>query len=363
MNNCAQRSGMRWMAFAILFVFSWAGCGDTPATTVIPLVGHAQDAVYCHAVLQALAAAESRVDALLSSVSMDDNPLIPALADAARRGVAVRVLLDASSWAPSITARNLPALTYLQEHGVDARFDHPDITLHAKLVIVDEATVILGSSNWNRYAFTEHRQADVLLVDCSIAEFYRAYFDLLWDDNASSTSIAIDPLPAAGATIIPLADLPDSTSYVSVVLDLLGRAQTSVHIVMYRISYYTGYGESTSNQLMDAVAAAAHRGLDVKVLIDDCANYIDSAQANLSAALRLAQLGVDVRLDAPEITTHAKLIIIDGHCVILGSTNWNYYALEKNYETAVVFLYLPEIAKPFEQFFLSLWETARQLAL
>jgi phosphatidylserine/phosphatidylglycerophosphate/cardiolipin synthase-like enzyme len=53
--------------------------------------------------------------------------------------------------------------------------------------------------------------------------------------------------------------------------------------------------------------------------------------------------------------------VIDGETVLLGSTNWNYYSLEKNCETDVVFVRLPEVAAPFEAYFQSLWVSGLDL--
>lgn len=352
-----------WIALLLLLVIGSQATGTTEVT-VWPLVGPAEDAVYQHAVLAAIHDARDSIDLMLSSVSIDGNPLLPALAEAASRGVTVRAMVDESSWAPEITARNRPALLYLLEHGIDARFDDPDITLHAKLVIVDRETVILGSSNWNRRAFTEHRQSDVLVTSRTIAAFYHQYFEIVWNGGMTDHTVELDEPSSwsSGSAIVPLADLPDAASYAAVVLSLLDEARQSIRVAMYRMSYYTGYADSLGNQLVDSLIAAAHRGLDVKVLIDDNAFFPASAQANLQSAIRLAQHGVEVRLDAADVTTHTKMVVIDGHCVVLGSTNWNYYALERNCEVAIAFINLPDIASPFERFFHQLWAEGRDLS-
>jgi len=331
---------------------------------VRPLIGVPEDAVYCEAVLEAIAGAEETIEVLLSSVSTVDNPILPALAAAAERGIAVRALLDASDWAPDITAKNQPALTYFHEHGIEARFDDPEITLHAKLVIVDEQTVILGSSNWNRYALTEHRQADVLIREATIGAFYADYFNTLWDETMSSLEVELELPDDFGdvPTVLPLADLPDSASYVRVLMELLNQAEQSIHVAMYRMSYYSGYAGSLANEILYALVDAGRRGLDVKVLLDDCAYYEDSAAANLTSAITLHQRGVDVRLDDANLTTHTKLVVIDSRIVLLGSTNWNYYSMEKNCETNVVFVNLPEIGVPFETYFQTLWDSGRAVA-
>lgn len=360
-----QRTHPLLFLIAALCVVSLPCWGTAPAVVVRPLVGAPEEAVYCQAVLEAIAEAQETIDVLLSSVSTVDNPILPALADAASRGIEVRALLDASDWAPEITRKNTSALSYFLEHGIEVKFDDPAHTLHAKLIIVDRTTVILGSSNWNRYALTEHRQADVLIQESSIGAFYADYFDVLWSETLLEQSVELALPDDFGTvpTILPLADLPESASYARVLLQLLGQAERSIHIAMYRMSYYSGYGDSLANDLLHALTNAANRGLDVKVLLDDCAYYEDSAEANLLSAIVLQQRGVEVRLDDPGLTTHTKLVIIDERTVLLGSTNWNYYSLEKNCETDIVFVNLPEVAAPFEAYFHTLWISGRDLAL
>jgi len=360
-----QRAFVGLFATIVLCLMPGLPARSEDAAVVLPLLGSPEDAVYCETALAAITGARTSIEVLLSSVSQDENPLLPALADAADRGVTVRALLDASDWEPQITARNDPARAYLLAHGVDARFDDPSVTLHAKLLVVDRESVLLGSSNWNRYALTDHWQADVWVRDPQIGEFYADYFDTLWSGTLIDCRVELETATAfdGNGTILPLADVPESASYARVLLDLLDSAQRSIHVSMYRMSTYPGYADSLSNAISEALIDAASRGLEVQVLLDDCAYYADSASANLWSAFVLRERGVDVRLDAPEETTHAKLVIVDGCGVLLGSTNWNYYALEQNVETNVAFLNLPSVAAPFEAYFRGLWESGRDVAL
>ncbi len=358
-----QRSHMGLFLIAALLTGAVAVAATDSTVLVRPLIGEPWEESYCQAVLAATSEAQTSIDVLLSSAAADGTPLLSALAEAAARGVEVRALLDASDWEPDITAKNSPALSYLLDHGVAAKFDDPQITLHAKLVVVDGQTVILGSSNWNHYALTEHRQADVLVRDGSIGEFFCGYFDMLWNGEGTQRSIELDLPDGLGdrPTVIPLGDVPDCASYGRVLLALLGSARHSIHVAMYRMSYYSGYGDSLANEILQALISAAQRGLEVQVLLDDCAYYADSAEANLVSAIFLDQHGVEVRLDVPDVTTHCKLVVIDGQSVILGSTNWNYYALEQNDETDLALVCVPEVAEPFEAYFQSLWITGRKL--
>lgn len=360
-----QRLVIALFLIAVLSAASTACWAEFSDITILPLVGDPDDAVYCQAALQAISQSQHTIDILLSSVSTVDNPILPALAEAAGRGVVVRAVLDASDWAPDITTKNLPTLAYFLDNGIQARFDDPAVTLHAKLMIVDREITLLGSSNWNHYALTEHRQADVLIQATSIASFYGEYFEALWSGSLADVELSL-ALPdgfGSASAVLPLADIPESASYARVLIELLRRAERSIHVSMYRISLYTGYTDSLANDIVTALIDAAHRGLEVKVLLDDCSFYAESAEANLMSAIFLHQRGVEVRLDEPNQTTHSKLVIIDGHTVLLGSTNWNYYSLEMNCETDMVFVDLAAVASAYGAWFQMLWAAGQPLAL
>ncbi|MDD5265100.1 MAG: phospholipase D-like domain-containing protein, partial [Candidatus Bipolaricaulis sp.] len=288
-------------------------------TTIWPLVDVAGTGAYAAAVADALAGARETIDVLLSSVDLEENPLVDGLVAARGRAVRVRVLVDQSDWEESITVRNRPAVDALRAAGIDAQFDDPGITTHAKLVIVDAVCVVVGSTNWNRYALYEHRQAGVRIDDPRTAEVFEAFFERQWTLSGRRTELALDePIPADGApAIVAIPDDDGTALYGAVALELLGRAQRSVHAVLYRVSVYPQYADSVTGELVAALVSAAARGVDVRVVIDDCRFYEDSAAANLMSAIYLYQSGVDVRFDDPDVTTHAKLLVIDGESILL----------------------------------------------
>ncbi len=328
-----------------------------------PIVGHETPCPYCDVAGAAFNGAETSIDVLLSTLDPDDDPVVDLLVAAAERGVAVRVLLDQSSFEPSITEGNSRAAEFLMAHGVDARLDDPEITTHAKMAIVDRETVIVGSTNWNHYALFEHHQADVRIDDERVAQAFGGFFDRLWADPAAKLPLALDEsaIPAEGPVLLALPDAGQSTLYGTTAVRLLSEARRSVHAVMYRVSIYPQYADSVTSELVNALVDAAARGLDVRILIDDCSFYADSARENLESAIYLYQNGVDVRLDDPSLTTHAKLLVIDGETVVLGSMNWNYYSVERNIEASVALLRMPDVAGPFESYFASLWADGRSI--
>lgn len=358
------RSVQRGIAIGLLLSsFVCAAALGTSPVVLTPLIDRPGRSAYCDGVAAAFEAAASSIDLLLSGADVTGVPLWDPLIDASERGVAVRVLLDASDWAPDITADNRRVVAYLTERGIDCRFDDPAVTTHAKMVIVDRAVVVLGSSNWNEYAFEEHEQANVMIESSQVGEAFAEYFDRLWEGRLPVDGVEIDfgGIGPDGPAIVPIPDGPGTALYASLLLDLLPRARRSIHVAMYRVSVYPNYPGSLANELVGALVSAAGRGLDVRVLIDDCRFYAESADANLASAITLYQRGVEVRFDAPEVTTHAKLVVIDGESVVLGSTNWNYYSLEENVEVDVGLLRIPEIAEAFEAYFEALWENGRPI--
>ena len=349
-----------WFVWA-LALFGALGLGARAETYVMPLIDRPGENLYCEAVGRAIDDATIAIDALLASVDVDANPLVEALVRAVNRGVVVRVIVDTSDWSSDIRRKGEEAVSALRDLGLDARLDDPAVTTHAKLVVIDRETVILGSTNWNAYAFTEHEQADVLINDPDVAAAFTDAFERVWSGSQTAGDASIDFAAGAGPTILPLPDVDGSVLCGRLVLDLLSHAKTSIHLAMYRMSVYPTYTDSLSNALASALVAAAGRGAEVRVLLDDCRFYAESAEANLASAITLHQRGIEVRFDDPEDTMHAKLVIVDGSSVVLGSTNWNYYSLERNVEANVAFLSIPEVAAAYEALFARLWQEGRSI--
>jgi len=140
--------------------------------------------------------------------------------------------------------------------------------------------------------------------------------------------------------------------YFDDVSSLIKSAKERVYVVMFSMQRYTNpeHWDSSSNKLLDALVAAKTRGVEVRVIIDEWPEGNDKAFGYLD------ERGVAVRAMHDEGTTHDKLLIIDG-VVVVGSTNWSYYSLDKNHEANVA-IRSEEIAARFKQYFDSLWASA-----
>jgi len=109
-----------------------------------------------------------------------DREVYGAMFDAVKRGVKIRVILDASDWNTSNTRKNQITADYLKSGGVKVWWDPPDITTHSKIVIIDTLYCIVGSTNWTYYAFVHNNETSLLVKSRPLAERLEKFFsDLL----------------------------------------------------------------------------------------------------------------------------------------------------------------------------------------
>ncbi|UCC92075.1 MAG: phospholipase [Candidatus Aenigmatarchaeota archaeon] len=142
---------------------------------------------------------------------------------------------------------------------------------------------------------------------------------------------------------IPLND----RDYFPTLKNLIDSANSSVKIIMYTVNFYPPYPDSPSNSLINALGNASERGIGVKIITDE-------TPTEKPVLSMLRERGVDIKFDSKDVTTHAKLIIIDSKIVIIGSTNWSYYSIDKNHEANVMIISEP-LAGQFEHYFESVW--------
>lgn len=107
------------------------------------------------------------------------NTILNDLIEAKKRGVEVKVLLEKSDYNQKLNSYNEEAARYLEENGIEVRFDSPEVHTHAKLIIVDGAT-LLGSSNWGYGGLELYLGSNVILLDPQITDSYEKYFQRLW---------------------------------------------------------------------------------------------------------------------------------------------------------------------------------------
>jgi len=110
-----------------------------------------------------------------------DSPVLQ-LAESLRKaheaGIRVEVWLDQNiqfveeegSNIDLAEGKNAAAYAFLKAQGIPVYFDNPATYNHSKVLVIDEETIILGSSNWTNAALTHNEEANALIRSKPIAK-------------------------------------------------------------------------------------------------------------------------------------------------------------------------------------------------
>ena len=245
--------------------------------------------------LSLLASAQHSV--VLDMYELGNPALVAALIADHARGIRVQVILDATE-AQSATAGRV-----LQAAGVPVRWDHvPHGIDHVKLLVIDGTHTLLGGVNWG-IGSSYTTDGDVLArTDPTAAGYFAAEWATLGGHPTA-------PPEGAGAWSGPAIGTQMTA--------LLGHATRSVDVAANYLTSWT---------VQDALAAAAQRGVTVRVVMNPTAYGAKAAAAWLMAH------GMTVRWAPQSPYLHAKILIVDGRTLWIGSSNFSYHGLALNQE-------------------------------
>lgn len=139
----------------------------------------AVDRDYLPTVLNLIQGAEREIDVVHFLFDYGDGvrEVERALADAAARGVTVRVLLD--DW-PRALRRSVPSLRRL---GIDARTDGVDKRVHAKAIVADRRAATM---NWGYGGLRLYHEVDAIVTEEEVVADLAAYYEGLWNAAESA---------------------------------------------------------------------------------------------------------------------------------------------------------------------------------
>jgi len=113
----------------------------------------------------------------------------------------------------------------------------------------------------------------------------------------------------------------------------INQSKTSIYIQAY------GF---TSKPIIEAVANAKSRGVEVKMILD---KVNETKQGD--GARYLKSKDIEILIDNKVAIAHNKVMIIDGKNIITGSFNFTKSAQDKNAENVLIILDEPTIAKKY----------------
>ena len=129
----------------------------------------------------------SRATISLAAYRLTNLRLGQGLVEAHRRGLEVRVVLDAVKY-----EANRPLAELFKEHGVPHRAiagrQGPPTKMHHKFAIFDDRMVTTGSYNWTDESEEQNFEDLILLREESLVARYRLAFELLWQRSVRAAS-------------------------------------------------------------------------------------------------------------------------------------------------------------------------------
>ncbi len=175
---------------------------------------------------------------------------------------------------------------------------------------------------------------------------------------AFAAGLALGVLFYLCVALRPATRAVNGSAYYPVARDLLKGARRNIRLLMFEL--FEAHPGDPLDTLYSLLEQAARRGVAVRVLTEGGEEHLRGrvGPRNRRTLQRLQQAGVEVRVDQPGQTTHAKMLLVDDRWLLVGSTNWSYHALIHNLETNVLIRNGLAVHQEVA-FFDSLWRHAR----
>jgi cardiolipin synthase A/B len=295
----------------------------------------------------------------LSTYIMRDDagggPFIDALIAAAKRGVAVRVLIDGigSGYFSSRPYRRL------RQGGVPVgRFMHSplpwempflNLRTHKKILVVDGKLGFTGGMNIGAENMVRTkprhpvRDTHFLLRGPIVAQLTEAFvrdWAFVTDEDLDSSVWfpALEPDGTATARVVTSGPDQDVEKIEFLVLEAIACARQSIRIMT---PYFL-----PDERLITSLSLAAMRGVEVDIVIPQQSDHplVDYAARANSAPLLAA--GCRIWLN-PQPFEHTKLMLVDGVWCLIGSANWDMRSFRLNFELSTE-IYEAELAAQLE---------------
>ncbi|MFN3242188.1 MAG: phospholipase D-like domain-containing protein [Planctomycetota bacterium] len=268
--------------------------------------------------------------------------LFAALATAARRGVAVRLLVDGFG-SYRLTRRSIREL---ETSGVETRFFQQPNPLrgrfqinfrnHRKLLAVDGQVAFTGGRNWSDKYYSSapgptFRDTSFEVRGSALIDMRRVFFEDWTLAGGRPEPPQVEELPGLGTVdggdveirVLP-AGLDEPIDDIATVLCAAFRSAR--HSILIVTPYFVPAPRS-----YDALRLAALSGVDVRILAPRHSGRLAIDLAAASCFRRLLQVGVRIWL-RPAPFLHSKAIVVDEAWATVGSVNFDARSMELNFE-------------------------------
>ncbi len=277
------------------------------------------------------------------------NEIWKLLLEKAKQGVKIRILYDDFGCMMNLPPKYDAYLESLHENIKCTRFNKiaPVFTVrvnnrdHRKILVIDNAVAFTGGFNLadeyigEKKRFGYWKDAGVKITGDAVRSFTQTFFTL-WNASRKDKERVEEYLlpcvsaPVAGMRIHPYDDSPlDKVSMgESVYTDVIESAERYVYV-------FTPY-LILDDFMRASLCKASLRGVDVRIVtpaVPDKKTVFRLTRANYGVLL---QAGVKIYEYTPGFI-HAKCMVSDDRCAVVGTINLDYRSLYHHFENAVYF--------------------------
>lgn len=308
---------------------------------------------------ESIAGAQSYVHMEFYIAAWDDltDPVFQAMADAAERGVDVKLLFD------HVGSRGIPVyrdtITKLRATKIQwkpmlpimplkGRFRRPDLRNHRKLLVVDGVVGFTGSLNLTERGYNEPKNHKLgrQWVECmvrlhgQIVAALDSVFAMDWyaeTDEILTVNVrrAIEIEEPEAVTGVPCQLVPSGPGFVAE--NNLRMFTALIYSATRRISITSPYFVPDES-LLYAVTTAAQRGIEVELFVSELSDQFMVGHAQASYYRVLLESGVRIYLYPAPYILHSKHFSIDDDVAVIGSSNMDMRSFALNYEISLMML-------------------------
>lgn len=262
-----------------------------------------------------------------------ENGLLDALENAAKRGVDVKL---------TFAIQTLVLYPSVEQDLIDRGIPYKIVTNHAKVVVIDDKIVYVGSANWNQNGLERSMELSIKLGNPDTIKEAKEFVEAMWK---------------TGSKISRHYDYSDDQfvngpEFFDLLLDMIRDAH-KVKVLMFEATYNFDDSNAPDSILLNEIKSAYGRGTDLQLLFDDPQYHITYGGKQF-----LTKNNIPHKLDDKTTGSlekiHAKAVLIDDEILILGSQNWTRDALDSSSEASII-TRNPETISEFLDIFEQKW--------